>query len=115
MTSRYGFWLRPLLWISLVCFLTTACFIPYAPEMRGWRCTKNEDCLGGLKCFTGVCRAACESDLDCQRALFEKCLPIKFCCDAKAEICNGRDDDCDGTVDNGATCASGTCQDGKCS
>ncbi len=30
------------------------------------------------------------------------------------EACNGFDNDCDGTVDNGATCTSGTCVSGSC-
>jgi formylglycine-generating enzyme required for sulfatase activity len=35
---------------------------------------------------------------------------------ARAEVCNGRDDDCDGVIDNNAQCPSGQlCSNGKCS
>ena len=114
MISRCDFRFRPLLWIALACGLTTACFVSHAPDMRGWRCEKNADCVNDLKCFGGQCRAACNDDLDCQVAQAEKCLPIKFCCNEKAETCNGLDDDCDGQIDNGATCSSGSCQNGEC-
>jgi MYXO-CTERM domain-containing protein len=57
----------------------------------------------------GECRAGwqqCDDGawLECQGAV----SPV-------AEACNGRDDDCDGTIDDGATCAPGfACVDGTC-
>lgn len=102
--------------VVMGCFamLFTACFIPYAPEMRGWRCAANQDCVGGLKCFGGQCRSSCSDNLDCQRALGESCQINKFCCAPSQEICNGKDDDCNGIIDDGASCATGTCQNGVC-
>lgn len=105
---------RVLLVFGLVSWACVACFVPYAPEMRGWRCNKDTDCVGGLKCHGRQCRATCNDDLDCQRALGETCQSSKYCCVASEETCNGRDDDCDGDIDEGVDCGTGSCQDGKC-
>jgi len=32
----------------------------------------------------------------------------------RAEVCDGKDNNCDGIIDNGATCTSGTCVNGAC-
>ncbi|TNE50436.1 MAG: hypothetical protein EP343_08195 [Deltaproteobacteria bacterium] len=114
---KFSLWrvIRAFLLCSLLGTALVACFVPYAPEMRGWRCDKDEDCVGGLKCFGRQCRATCNDDLDCQRALGETCQSSKYCCaSVKDEVCNGLDDDCDGDIDEGVDCGTGSCQDGKC-
>jgi hypothetical protein len=60
-------------------------------------CKKTSDCGAGLTCQSGVC------------AKGPACTPA-------AETCNGKDDDCDGVVDDGAACPDGqACVDGACS
>jgi hypothetical protein len=105
-------------------------------------CTDNGDCPGGSKCTlvgpSRVCVPLCDSETDCRDdwicADGGVCLPgcadtgcdggavcqatTGFCvetCVPQAEACNGFDEDCDGRVDNGATCpAGGECVGGEC-
>jgi hypothetical protein len=103
----------------------------------GKLCADGRDCTSGV-CLTvagdagadggtAVCTNACSPDagtLDSNDAgLGTKCLAGWTCgkdggsstpvctCVRGAEVCNGKDDDCDGTVDNGT--AGGACKTGK--
>jgi Cys-rich repeat protein len=111
-------------------------------------CASNADCAAGEVCIDGVCIPAgpqCSQDLDCpagQVCIAGTCQPActdfdgdGFCagedCDdrdasvnpAASELCDGRDNDCDGLVDEGcgqactadADCAAGqVCWQGVC-
>ncbi|MBX3250778.1 MAG: DUF4114 domain-containing protein [Myxococcales bacterium] len=70
------------------------------------------ECSGaGVSCDTGA-QGACGAGVTrCVGSTLE-CAPIVR---AETEVCNGVDDDCDGEVDNGATCpAREVCHDGRC-
>ncbi|WP_235880315.1 MopE-related protein [Polyangium aurulentum] len=59
----------------------------------------------------------CNTDVDCPNG--QICTAAGVCsggaCKPEAEACDGIDNDCDGTVDDGALCVDGTvCQNGAC-
>ncbi len=138
--------------LALTLTLSSSCFIEAPPEMRGWSCETDRDCLD-LKCYNGKCRAPCSDQSDCAKAYNESCrggyclppcLPgekrkcytgppqteknppcksgIQVCTEREQwgpctgqvlpqpEKCNGKDDDCDGKIDNkkGCECIPGT-------
>ena len=65
-------------------------------DQQAVSCSSNGDCPAGQTCAAGTCT----SDPGCQPA---------------AETCNGLDDDCNGTVDDGASCGQGqACVSGQC-
>jgi hypothetical protein len=73
-------------------------------------------CGSGEECIFGTCTACIDIDTD-------GFSPCDGDCDdnnadilpGATEICNGIDDDCDGTIDNGATCNAGEqCIGGSC-
>jgi hypothetical protein len=53
-----------------------------------------DPCPLPTRCVAGFCMASCESPM--------------------AEVCNGVDDDCNGSVDDDASCAGGLCVGGRC-
>src|SRR5438046_2914279 len=86
-------------------------------------CANNSDCRSG-KCFASHCTKDCTSPSDCPP-------PPEYQCQKQAgqgqlcictpntiqgrEICDGRDNDCDGFVDNNALCGPGmTCDKAQC-
>ena len=70
------------------------------------KCTQDQDCPPERSsCRAGVCILLCKDDSICvdqERCLQGFCQP---CLDggrrSSKEVCNGKDDDCDGVVDNG--------------
>lgn len=116
---------RRLLWPVLSLALA-AC--PAKVKLEGKLCDEGDACPAGLFCVNGICRAdqcepmelgtACISGAGaCARPGQFNCLDGIQRCSADAgapglEQCNGLDDDCDGTVDDGvgglgAMCSSG--------
>ncbi|MCK6576424.1 hypothetical protein L6V77_35720, partial [Myxococcota bacterium] len=86
----------------------------------GSLCARNGDCTSAQCLAIGRCTHACAAASEC---------PVSWACDGVAgagllctcaptgggEACNGRDDDCDGFADNGATCGDGlVCVAGSC-
>ncbi|MCB9626971.1 MAG: putative metal-binding motif-containing protein [Sandaracinaceae bacterium] len=70
-------------------------------------------CSGaGETCDVPGAQGICAQGLtQCSGATLE-CIPVNV---MAAETCDGLDNDCDGTVDDGDLCASGTvCQNGRC-
>jgi Cys-rich repeat protein len=71
-------------------------------------CTTDADCLAGQFCFSGVCSfgtSGSGGSIDGGSA----CTP------PQPEVCDGIDNDCDGLVDDGATCPAGSsCTNGQC-
>jgi len=65
--------------------------------------TINQDC-GLFDCTgAGVCLTTCSQDSDCNTGKYCNC-GTNTCQDTAAvEICNGKDDDCDGSIDEGVT------------
>ncbi len=97
----------------------------------GKPCSRNGDCQSGI-CLpigngTNVCTTSCSVPSDCVAGWSCGALigqPSNVCqCKAAAEVCNAKDDDCDGIVDNepqvdnacvasrggGYVCANGQC------
>ena len=86
----------------------------------GKRCIPKDQCCPGRtrSCYTGpagtagvgVCKAGsqtCQSD--------GTWGPCNGEVTPQSETCNGKDDDCNGQVDNGALCPGGrSCQHGRC-
>jgi hypothetical protein len=70
------------------------------------------ECAGaGERCDTGMMGACGVGTTRCERGTLT-CTPVIT---AEAEVCNGVDDDCDGTPDDGATCgAREVCDQGRC-
>ncbi len=66
---------------------------------------------GGIPCNTGLSGVCSSGTTQCISGAIT-CVQTQL---ASAEVCNGLDDNCDGAVDNGATCPSGqTCSGGAC-
>ncbi len=81
-------------------------FTDLVTSVQGVECSgAGADCATGMKGICGLGVTHCENGmLQCQQ-LYQ----------SKSEVCNGLDDDCDGVVDNGATCGGGdVCWNGEC-
>lgn len=79
-----------------------------APCRDGWICADLDD---RLVCLADCAVAGCPDGLDCR--VDGICAPPM--CVPVAERCDGRDDDCDARVDEGAPCAAGSrCEAGRC-
>ena len=65
----------------------------------------SEACVAGR----GACAAGTRS---CSNGKWTACMPVTA---PQAEVCDGMDNDCDGTPDDNASCPSGqTCANGRC-
>lgn len=86
----------------------------------GAECTRNSECASGYCLAIGRCTVPCQTDKQC---------PTSWTCDnvpgagslcscarqGSSESCNLQDDDCDGIVDNNATCDDNQiCRSGVC-
>ncbi|MBI3185610.1 MAG: hypothetical protein HYZ28_26020 [Myxococcales bacterium] len=84
-------------------------------------CTKNSDCKSNM-CFAGRCTRSCNSGSECPSPPEYSCAQQqglgKICvCTLTSvrELCDGRDNDCDGFIDRDALCGAGmTCQSSQC-
>ncbi|MDQ3031944.1 MAG: hypothetical protein M3Y87_05960 [Myxococcota bacterium] len=90
----------------------------------GSRCGGDDECASGV-CGDGLCTVVCDGDGDCATGwLCDTSAAESICaCTPLDERCNGRDDDCDGAIDEepatlcGTTGGSGpalTCSAGAC-
>jgi len=77
----------------------------------------DDDCNGAVddvqpeSCSVDNKKGECANgQTDCPMGQ-EVCKQVNF---PKAEICNGKDDNCNGLIDDNATCAFGFCQSGMC-
>ncbi len=101
---------------------------PDASTQVSSRCTSDEGCESGIcDVLSGTC-AECRTDVDCDDG--ERCdlaglgeFRVGVCvterggngCQAATETCNGRDDDCDGQIDEELTdCCDGAACPARC-
>lgn len=108
---------RWLLWwgfaLTLSLLLFHGCFFD-PPNLAGFACQNKDECLGSLDCVQGRCRIPCAQSQDCKDT--SNCVS-GYCalpnadgsspdlCLSQEEKCNGKDDDCDGQIDEGLRCA----------
>lgn len=77
----------------------------------GGHCGSNADCASGM-CLAGICSEHCTVNTDCHGGHGWFCLPSTdpshpnwcACHSLPYETCNGLDDNCNGQIDDGASC-----------
>ncbi len=93
------------------------------PRAFGEPCTEDTHCSSNLCLDSGHCSQACTTEGDCPPAPEWSCATLDGypslmcqCTSSGPDACDGHDNDCDGTVDDGATCEEPgfTCQAGAC-
>ncbi len=84
----------------------------------GSPCTRLADCASGICLPSGRCSRACAGATDCPAASTGWSCPtlpglgaVCNCVPRGAEVCNGVDDDCNGTADEGFPRCGGACVD----
>jgi hypothetical protein len=89
----------------------------------GGACTQNEGCTSNICLESGFCSKPCADAAECPPAPEWTCGPLANhpsdmcqCAPSGAEVCDGRDNDCNSVVDDGVTCpgAGFVCQSGAC-
>lgn len=132
---------------ALMSLVVAACFVPTLGELeeeKTWSCDSEHPCQAGHSCVEGRCQAnegtACRNAATSVCGLDTgECQPGTRSCGADstygpctgavlpgAEVCNNKDDDCDGKVDEDLSCGDGgdpcaectqrkrTCTNGAC-
>lgn len=84
------------------------------------KCSSNSDCSAAYpNCQGGQCIRFCKLDTECDDTFFCKQGYCQLCPDggkrSGKEVCDGKDNNCNGQVDDGATCSGGKlCLAGRC-
>ena len=85
------------------------CELPCSPTAPGL-CKVDADCPWGLPCNNGECVKTCKIDADCPRSTL--CDPDTLLCEG--ELCDGKDNNCNGLVDEGIDLATDVANCGGC-
>lgn len=91
----------------------------------GGRCAFDADCASGLCVGIGYCSASCAGAASCPPGPEWQCgadadrAQVCLCTPSGPDVCDGRDNDCNGVVDDGAGAALGcpvgsSCREGRC-
>ena len=92
--------------------------LPPGPGAVGAMCNANSDCNSMLCLSNRRCSRTCAGQADCISGW--TCAPLpgvgNLCqCTIGAEVCDGQDNDCNGLIDDGASCSGNrVCQAGAC-
>lgn len=116
--------------VAAVAFISgfwTACTVGFDPSEHDFSCTENSDCISPNVCRNGICQAegasTCVDNDDDGFGTGEDTTQCRAClengiCDADCndndasvapnlkETCDGKDNDCDGEVDEPIACES---------
>ncbi len=108
--------------LLLLCLLSVkvACVFQ-APDLKGFACFGDPDCLDPLRCRAQRCLMPCQQDEDClvtgERCIGQGCQTPTTdggdndaICVPTNEVCNGKDDDCDGRTDEGCLIEGERCE-----
>ncbi len=87
------------------------------PGSIGTPCSQPSDCTSNVCAPQGVCSRACVAAIDCPADW--TCVPggtgLECACVSTAEVCDGRDNNCNGAIDDGlAGCPCPGARDTRC-